>query len=124
MTDAKTIFPMFVFDRRSHVEREVGYILAGQLIVDIPDAKTLKRRHQRLVEEIIDQLIADAQSGRMAEDALVFGWHGGARPPNAVDVTNDTIITAWVKRSMVIDVRVGPRRTAFCESIATNYGRW
>jgi hypothetical protein len=109
LTDAKTLFPMFVFERRSHVEREVGYILAGQLIVDIPNAKTLKRRHQRLVEEIIDQLIAEAQSGRMAEDAMVFGWHGRAHPSNEVDVTNDTIMSAWAKRSLVIAVRVGPR---------------
>jgi len=109
----QTIFPAFAFQRRRHVELEAGFILAGQLIVDIPKpkgTKKLKRRHQRLIEGIIQQLTARARSGLMPDDALVWGWHGGARPPNAVDTSNDAIIAAWAKRSVVIGVRVDRRQ--------------
>jgi hypothetical protein len=107
-------YPAFVFQRRRHVELEAGFILAGQLIVDIPKGtKKLKGRHQRMIEEIIQRLTTDARSGLMPADALVFGWHGGSRPPNAVDTNNDEIMSAWAARSTAIGVRVDPRNDGF-----------
>jgi hypothetical protein len=111
MTDAPTM-PMFVFHRRRDVELEAGFILAGQLIVDIPkkgNMTKLKRRDQRMVNEIIQKLTDECRSGRMSADALIYGWQGGVRPANAVDTSNEEIMTAWVKRSIVIGVRVDPR---------------
>lgn len=39
------IWPAFVFDRRRAVELEAGFVLAGQLIVDLPKRPKLKARH-------------------------------------------------------------------------------
>ena len=107
----QTIFPAFAFERRSHVEREAGFILAGQLIVDIRKGAKAKltKGDQRMVREIIQQLTDDVRSGRMPKDAMVFGWRGGSRPPNAVDTSNDEIMSAWAARSIAIGVRVDPR---------------
>ena len=84
MTDTTIAMPAFVFERRSHVELEAGFVLADQLIVDIPKGTKPKVRHQRMVNKIIQRLTAEAQSGRMPTDALIFGWDGGVKPPNAV----------------------------------------
>jgi hypothetical protein len=109
MTDTSFVMPAFVFHRRRHVELEAGFILAGQLIVDIPKTKKPKERDRRMVMKIIQQLTAEAQSGRMPIDGLIFGWHGGVKPPNAVDTNDDAIMSAWADRSMIIGVRVDPR---------------
>jgi hypothetical protein len=105
----QTIFPAFAFQRRHHVELEAGFILAGQLIVDIPKTKKPKKHQRRMVMKIIQQLTAEAQSGRMPLDGLIFGWHGGVKPPNAVDTNDDAIMSAWADRSTIIAVRVDPR---------------
>jgi hypothetical protein len=63
----------------------------------------------RMICQIIQRLSAIAQSGRMPNDALIYGWPGDCRPANAVDTNNDEIMTAWVDRSLVIGVRVDPR---------------
>lgn len=104
------IYPLFVFARRSDIERETGLILAGQLIVDIPKTrKKPKRREQRMIMEIMERLTAEARSGRMPEDAMVIGWPGGCRPANAVDADNDALLAAWAKDRITIVVRVDPR---------------
>jgi hypothetical protein len=74
-----------------------------------PDRRDDRGRRRRMVAEIVQQLTAGAQSGRMPVDALVFGWHGGVKPPNAVDTNDDAILSAWANRSMIIAVRVDPR---------------
>ena len=66
-----------------------------------------------MIQNIITQLMAEARSGFMPADALVFGWHGGSKPPYAVDTNDDVIMTAWVNRSLVIGVRVDPRDDDF-----------
>jgi hypothetical protein len=107
MTD--TIMPAFVFERRHHVELEAGFTLAGQLIVDIPSGTELQDHHKQAIASIVQQLTAEAQSGRMPDDAMVYGWWGNSRPPNAADTNNDEIMIAWAKRSVAIGVRVSPR---------------
>lgn len=104
-----TIFPMFVFKREHRVELENGFILAGYLIVDIPKDAREGESDERIVANIVHQLITDAKSGQMPKDALVFGWRGGAKPANAVDTGDATIMEPWAKRSMRIVVRVDPR---------------
>jgi len=49
----------------------------------------------------------------MPVDALVFGWHGGSKPPNAVDTSNDLIMGAWAAKSVGIVVRIDQRNDGF-----------
>jgi hypothetical protein len=102
--------PLFVFARRRDIEIEAGLTLAGQLIVDIPKRKKLKQCYQQMIVEIAHRLTAEAQSGRMPDDAIVYGWAGGrGRPANAVDTDDDALMTRWAQESTVIGVRVDPR---------------
>jgi hypothetical protein len=104
------IMPAFVFARRHDIELEAGFILAGMLIVDLPrEVEELTEDEQQMVAAIIRQLTDAAQSGRMAADALVYGWHGGRRPPDAVDTGNDEVMAAWARDCLTIGVRVDPR---------------
>jgi hypothetical protein len=108
------IMPVFVFMRRRDIERENGFILAGQLIVDIPRSrKKPKRREQQMITEIVQLLSANAQSGQMPDDAVVYGWPGGCRPANAVDVDNDALMASWAKERIVIVVRIDPRNDGY-----------
>jgi hypothetical protein len=107
----KPVMPVFVFGRRRDIEIETGLILAGSLIVDIPKGtKKPKRRHQRMIGDILQQLIDSARSGRMPDDAMVYGWPGGIRPPNADEIVdNDKLMAAWAKERVSIAVRIDPR---------------
>jgi hypothetical protein len=49
----KPIMPLFVFERRRDIELEAGFVLAGQLIIDIPKRPKPKRCHALLVERIV-----------------------------------------------------------------------
>jgi len=98
-------YPLFVFGRRCDIELETGLILAGMLVVDIPKGTKLKRRHQRLVARIIQELLQHAQSGQMPHDALIHGWQD-ARPSNAAD---DSQIDSWAETRLHIAVRIDPR---------------
>jgi hypothetical protein len=101
--------PAFVFARRHDIELEAGFILAGMLIVDLPRKVELTENEQQMVGAILQKLTDAAQSGRMPADALVYGWHGGGRPPDAVDTGNDEMMAAWARDCLTIGVRVDPR---------------
>jgi len=105
----KQIMPIFVFERRRDIEHEMGFELAGQLVVDIPKRKKPNRRQQRLIAEIVQRLKEGAMSGQMPDDAVVYGWPGGCKPPNAVDVDDNAVMAAWAEEHMVIGVRVDSR---------------
>jgi hypothetical protein len=110
MTDNPTM-PVFVFQRRHDIELEADFILAGQLIVDLPKNAEPKERHQWMVRDIVAQLTKQAQSGAMAHDALVFGWPDGRRPANADAIMDDdALLAAWAKERLAIAVRVDPRK--------------
>jgi hypothetical protein len=109
-----TTMPVFVFKRRRDIEHEAGLILAGHLIVDVPKSrKKPKQREQQMIVEIVQRLTAQAQSGQMPDDAIVYGWPGGCRPANAVDVDNDALMASWAKERLVIGVRVDPRNDGY-----------
>jgi hypothetical protein len=105
----KPIMPAFIFGRRRDVELEAGFILAGQLIVDIPKGKKLNQREQQMITEIVQRLTAQAQSRQMPDDAIVCGWPGGSRPANAADVHDNALVESWAKDRVVIALRVDPR---------------
>src|SRR5262249_41472849 len=102
---AQLVFPLFVFQRRRYIEIEAGLILAGQLIVDIPKDQKPTRHQQQVISDIVRHLTAQAQAGQLPYDALVYGWAGGCRPANAVDVDDDALMSAWVKEGTVIGIR-------------------
>jgi hypothetical protein len=107
---AQKIMPAFAFGRRHDIELEVGLILAGQLVVDLPRGTEPTEDQQQMIGEIVRWLMEDAKSGRLPADAMVYGWHGGGgRPPDAVDTDNDEVMLAWANTRLVIGLRVDPR---------------
>jgi hypothetical protein len=104
-----TVYPMFVFSRQHDIELETGLLLAGWLLVDLPRKKKPKRRHQQMIVEIVRLLTDAASSGQMPTDALVYGWHGGHKPANAVDTDDDARMAAWAKDRISMSVRIDPR---------------
>jgi hypothetical protein len=105
----KRVMPVFAFFRRRDIELEVGLILAGKLVVDIPKTTKPKRRHQRMIAEIVQRLTEGARSHQMPDDAIVYGWPNNSRPPDAdATVDDDALMTNWAKSRIVIEVRVDP----------------
>lgn len=104
---SKPIMPVFAFERRKQIEREGGFMLAGQLIVDIRKEDANKESSKQTIKCII-QLVKQA-AGRVPDGAhaIIFGWPGGSKPANAVDTDDDAAMTAWVRRSTVIALRIG-----------------
>ena len=100
----------FMFGRRRDIELETGLLLAGMLVVDLPKDAKLKRRHRRMIGEIVQRLSAAARSGQMQDATIVFGWRDGRRPDNAdAFVNSDEAQTNWAKDRLTIAVRVDPR---------------
>src|SRR5262245_28857641 len=98
------VMPEFVFQRRRHIEIEAGYILAGQLIVDIPKGKLNKRR-QRRINKMLQMLTDMVQSGQMQNDAMIYAWPRGQRPINADEIVDDDALMAqWAKTRIIIGV--------------------
>jgi hypothetical protein len=84
-------------------------IFAGTLVVDFPKDREPTPRQRKQIMEIVDDLIARAQSGQLSNDACLYGWPSeGGRPADAVDVDDDALMTGWIQRSLVIGVRVDP----------------
>ena len=88
--DQKIPTPVFIFRRRRDVELELGIMLAGDLIIDIPyTRKNLNRRQWRLVIEIFKQLAETACSVQLPDNAILYGWPDGRRPDNADAFVNN-----------------------------------
>lgn len=105
------VFPAFVFDRRSEIEREQGYLLAGQLFIELPGAagkepSQLNKRHKRLIVDLISRLKQSAASGQMPANSVLIGWRGGRKPENAVDTDDNVAMAPWLDRCVVIALRI------------------
>jgi hypothetical protein len=99
---------------RAIFKDEAAHDLRLALTRSCAQSRPVLRRH--LSVQVADRLATnvdpdDAKSGLMQDDALIFGWRGGARLPNAVDTSNNETMGAWVTRSLVIGLRVGPHRS-------------
>jgi hypothetical protein len=106
------VMPAFVFWRRRDIELEAGFILAGQLIVDLPNEGEVTQHEQEMVSAIVQQLTAAAQSGELSDaNDLVVGWRSpdGCPPENAADIDDDALMSSWAKDRLAITVRVDPR---------------
>jgi hypothetical protein len=104
------VYPIFAFARRQDIELEAGFILAGQLVVEIPKGAD-DDRQRSIVADIIRMLTERAKSGEMSKDAMIYAWPGNHRPANAVDTDDDEAMQAWADKSLRVIVRVGEKRT-------------
>jgi hypothetical protein len=103
-TSCGQVMPVFIFERKRQIEIETGLTLAGLLVVDLPKGKKLKHRDLRMIGEILNMLSAERVSGRMPDDAVIYGWSGGVRPSNADEILrNDELMCAWVKTKITIE---------------------
>ena len=100
-------FPYFVFHRRRDIEVECGLILAGLLLVNEPREKKMRKKLEQTIGQIIEQLTEVV--AKDPNHGLIFGWSGGRKPANAVDTSDDSIMGAWAKDRLSIEVRVDPR---------------
>jgi hypothetical protein len=94
---SKQIMPVFVFARRGDIEKE-GFTLAGRLFI--------KEQNEELLPTILEQLL-EMRSGA-GPYAVMTGWSGDGRPPNAVDTDDDEVMAAWAKDCLTIEVRISP----------------
>ena len=101
-----TTKPVFVFQRRPHIEREGGFTLAGQLVVDVPKEHADKKRSRKLIMSIVFELEQARVAGRLSGD-MTIGWRNGRKPDDAVDVHDDAVMAPWAARSTVIALRLG-----------------
>ena len=85
----KPIMPGFVFARRHDVEIEADFMLAGDLIIDLPKRTEPKKRHKRLLSSIVKQLAEMAATGQMPTDAMIYGWPPDGRPAYADAITGN-----------------------------------
>ena len=108
---AEQVMPSFVFGRRRDIELEAGFTLAGNLVIDIPRQTKLKKRHERMFQDIVKGLVKMVVAGQMPDDAMIYGWPNGGRPANADAITdNDDLMAAWARDRHHIVVRVDPRK--------------
>jgi hypothetical protein len=108
------VMPAFVFARKRQIEIETGLTLAGLLVVDLPKGKELEQRDQLLIAKILNMLSAEVKSGRMPDDAVIYGWSGGVRPPNADEILHDDdLMAAWAKTRVTIEVRSDPHNDGY-----------
>jgi hypothetical protein len=107
MIDAPRItYPVFTFKRRRRDENSAR-VLAGSLRLNNFGQRRLSHRARRELAEIIRNLTADAQAGRLPDDALVVGWpRHGRKPENAADVTDAAVMSSWTARAFTVAVRV------------------
>ena len=100
----KPMMPSFVFARCPDIEHEGGFLLAGILVVDLPEADN---RNMRLVEDIVEELTERAQSGVLG-DELTVGWQDDRKRENALNQYDDLTLAAWARGCLKIVVRVDP----------------
>ena len=60
---SKPITPVFAFERRMDIERECGFTLAGQLVVDTPCKHVHNKRSKQTIVNIIATLKRMAAAG-------------------------------------------------------------
>jgi hypothetical protein len=107
--------PPWEFYRRRDIERAGSFMLAGNLLIELPKKKRrLKRSHVGVVDAVINQLLALLKSGDLPEYAVTYGWNHGSCPPSnddaiMADWMNSEVGLAWAKRSMKIAIRVDRR---------------
>jgi hypothetical protein len=100
------VYPAWVFDRHPEIEHESNLLLAGDLIIDLPaDPEGWSPAQRETLKAIHLRLLLAARAGEMPEDSIVYGWPGGEKPANAVDVDNHALMDAWMSERTFIVLR-------------------
>jgi hypothetical protein len=106
MTAFTITMPGFVFLRRHDVELEAGFILAGQLVLDLPKTAEMSEQLSEMITAILEKITEMAQSGEIPDEAIVSGWPNGHKP--TVDTDNDALLAAWAEDRLTIGVGFSP----------------
>jgi hypothetical protein len=112
MIKVAPVMPTFLFVREPDIEREGGFLLAGQLLFVRNDTKWSLDEQERRVAKIVIQLMDAAEAGTMPPTGMTWGWPSGTMPANAVLTNDEARIRAWMRERHAIKIRV-PRGGMF-----------
>lgn len=98
----------FVFYRQRHIEQQEGFLLAGMLVTKFPKSKPLKKRQQKLIRQIIEELTQ--QVGHTNDDTISEIWLGPIPPDAPKEPPSPEEIDSWAKAHICITVRVNQAR--------------
>jgi hypothetical protein len=103
MTDT---LPNFIFARLIDIERDLGLVLAGALVTDIPRSRrNPSKRDMRVLAEIIEQLTAKALDDPDMFEAGI--WRSGSKPDGGANPPFDNdAVKGRMDRCLCIEVRV------------------
>lgn len=105
MSNATGRLPDFIFGRRRDIEEEVGLVLAGTLVTDIPKGSRPRKRDQRLIQLVISQLVRAVQSDPSIVETGM--WRRGTKPPEGLAPPfDDHLMEERCKRCICVTVRV------------------
>ena len=105
----KDRLPDFIFGRNKAVEQAGGFVLAGQLVTDIPKRTKPKRRDSELIASIIQRLVDAARLDPDLQEAGV--WRGGRKPDDGLAPPFPAAaMIDRMRRCVVVVVRPAQRR--------------
>ena len=97
--------PLFLFHRQRDIEQEANFLLAGTLVVDIPQKKAKKPRNQQKVRAILRILMDMARAGTLP-NGMFAGWQGKKPANSKAIIEDDALLEAWSKDRLLQVVRI------------------
>jgi hypothetical protein len=96
---------LYVFDREPEIERQEGFLLAGELAIDPIITEVVKAEFKEVTFLIIESLLQMLQTGELQPRTM--GWMKGMAPPGD-DLTEEqaNAIHAWSLKTRRVNVRV------------------
>jgi hypothetical protein len=99
--------PDFIFCWNFAAEREVGFLLAGLLITDLPKTTKPRGKDKKLIRRAIRQLTEVARENLDMSQAGI--WRTGKRPADGMEPPfSDALMAERIKRCVCIEVRIDP----------------
>jgi hypothetical protein len=105
--EREPVMPIFLFVREPDVEREGGFLLAGQLVFVRNDTKWSLDEQEKRVAEIVIPLIDAAEAGTLPPAGMTWGWPKGTEH-NAALTNDEARILPWMRERRAIKIRVPP----------------
>ena len=96
---------LYVFDREPEIERQEGFLPAGELAIDPIITEVVKAEFEKVTLSIIQSLLRMLQAGELKLQTM--GWMKGMAPPGD-DLTEEQAdaIRAWSLKTRRVNVRV------------------
>jgi hypothetical protein len=98
--------PDFIFGRRADIEREAGFVLAGQLVTDIPVGSKIRKADRRLIAQLIRQLVKLKRNDPWLHETGLWPRHSSKPPDGLSPPFDDELMRARCRRCIVIAIRV------------------